>query len=48
MQFTRLIAVLAVTTLAAPAFAQTDSTRRIERREKMQERRIEQGRKSGS
>ncbi len=47
MQFTKLIAVLAVATLAAPAFAQTDSTRRIDRREKMQERRIEQGRKSG-
>jgi len=47
MPFAKLIAVLAAAALAAPAFAQTGSTRRIDKRQKMQERRIEQGVKSG-
>jgi len=33
---------------ALPAWAQTDSTKRIDRREANQERRIEQGEKSGA
>lgn len=47
MPFVKVIAVLVAAALAAPAFAQTDSTRRIDKRQKMQERRIEQGQKSG-
>ena len=43
-----LIALAAGAVLALPALAQTDSTRRIDKREANQERRIEQGEKSGA
>ena len=44
----RIPAVLAAAALALPAFAQTTSTERIDKRQANQEQRIEQGEKSGS
>ena len=43
-----LATLLAVATLALPAAAQTQSTPRIDQRQANQERRIEQGEKSGA
>jgi hypothetical protein len=47
MKFVKLLTALAVVALAAPALAQTESTKRIDKRQENQERRIEQGQKSG-
>ena len=44
----RTLAAVAVTALALPAIAQTQSTPRIDARQANQERRIEQGEKSGA
>ena len=43
----RILAVVAMVAVAAPVLAQTTSTERIDRRQVNQERRIEQGVKSG-
>ena len=43
----KFVTFLAAAVLAAPAFAQTSSTPRIDQRQANQERRIEQGQKSG-
>jgi hypothetical protein len=48
MKIQTIVAVAVATAFAVPAFAQTDSTRRIDQREANQERRIEQGEKSGA
>ena len=47
-RFMKLIAAAGIAAVALPAFAQTDSTRRIDKRQANQERRIEQGEKSGA
>ena len=47
MNIVKFVAVAAVATLASPAFAQS-STPRIDQRQANQERRIEQGEKSGA
>jgi flagellar motor protein MotB len=48
MSFVKLVTLAAVATaFALPAAAQTDSTRRIDKRQDRQERRIEKGEKSG-
>jgi hypothetical protein len=47
MKFVNLLTALAVAALAAPALAQTDSTKRIDKRQANQERRIDQGQTSG-
>jgi uncharacterized membrane protein YebE (DUF533 family) len=44
----KLIVIAAATAFALPAFAQTDSTKHIDKRQANQERRIEQGEKSGA
>lgn len=44
----KFLTVLLVAAFATPAFAQTDSTRRIDKRQDNQERRIERGEKSGA
>ena len=46
--FAKLIAAAALATVALPSQAQTDSTRRIDKRQDNQERRIERGEKSGA
>jgi len=43
-----LIAIAVAAAFALPALAQTDSTKRIDKRQANQERRIEQGEKSGA
>jgi hypothetical protein len=48
MKFVKFFAAAAVATLALPVFAQTQSTPRIDQRQANQERRIEQGEKSGA
>ena len=48
MKTQTILAVAVTAAFAVPAFAQTDSTRRIDQREANQERRIEQGEKSGA
>src|SRR2546421_7990676 len=48
MKFIKIVAAAAVAVLAVPAFAQTTSTPRIDQRQANQERRIEQGEKSGA
>lgn len=45
---TRIILTMLATAVAVPAFAQTTSTPRIDQRQANQERRIEQGEKSGA
>jgi hypothetical protein len=47
MHFAKFVALPAIAALALPAFAQTDSTRRIDKRQDRQETRIEKGEKSG-
>ncbi len=47
MKSVKLFAVAALAALALPAVAQTTSTPRIDQRQANQERRIEQGEKSG-
>lgn len=47
MQLAKFITIAAIAALAIPAFAQTDSTRRIDKRQDRQESRIERGEKSG-
>jgi hypothetical protein len=46
--FAKLMAVAAIAAVWIPAYAQTDSTPRIDKRQANQERRIEQGQKSGA
>jgi uncharacterized membrane protein YebE (DUF533 family) len=48
MKVVKFFAAAAVATLALPALAQTQSTPRIDQRQANQERRIEQGEKSGA
>ena len=48
MKLVRLVTLLAAAGLALPATAQTQSTPRVDQRQANQERRIEQGVKSGS
>jgi len=48
MNSVKLFAVAALAALAFPALAQTTSTPRIDQRQANQERRIEQGEKSGA
>jgi hypothetical protein len=48
MKFVKFFAAAAVTAIALPALAQTQSTPRIDQRQANQERRIEQGEKSGA
>jgi hypothetical protein len=48
MKMVKILAALAVASLALPAIAQTTSTPRIDARQDKQERRIEQGEKSGA
>ena len=48
MKKRNIIAMAAVAAFALPALAQTDSTKRIDKRQANQERRIEQGEKSGA
>ena len=48
MKSISLAALLAAASIALPAFAQTQSTPRVDQRQANQERRIEQGVKSGS
>ena len=48
MKTQTILAIAMAAAFAVPAFAQTDSTRRIDQREANQERRIEQGEKSGA
>jgi hypothetical protein len=44
----KFVTFLVAAALAAPALAQTDSTKRIDQRQKNQERRIDRGEKSGA
>ena len=46
--FAKLIAAAAIATVWLPAQAQTDSTRRVDKRQANQAARIEQGQKSGA
>ena len=46
--FAKLIAAAAIATVWLPADAQTDSTKRIDKRQANQQSRIEQGQKSGA
>ncbi len=48
MKIGKFVASLAIASLALPALAQTPSTPRIDQRQANQERRIEQGEKSGA
>ncbi len=48
MKFVKFFAAAAVATIALPALAQVQSTPRIDQRQANQERRIEQGEKSGA
>ena len=48
MKTSKIFAAVAFVAFAAPAFAQTTSTPRIDQRQANQERRIEQGEKSGA
>jgi hypothetical protein len=48
MKFVKLFAVAAAAAIALPALAQPHSTPRIDHRQAKQERRIEQGEKSGA
>jgi hypothetical protein len=48
MKIVKLIALFAATGIALPASAQTQSTPRVDQRQANQERRIEQGEKSGA
>ena len=48
MKTLNLIAASVLVAFTLPALAQTDSTRRIDKRQANQERRIEQGEKSGA
>jgi hypothetical protein len=47
MHFAKLVTLVTASALAFPAFAQTESTPRIDKRQERQEQRIEQGTKSG-
>ena len=47
MKSTRIAAIALLTSLSLPAFAQYNSTDRIDQRQANQEKRIEQGAKSG-
>jgi hypothetical protein len=47
MQFVKLVTLAAIAVFVLPAAAQTDSTRRIDKRQQRQENRIEKGEKSG-
>lgn len=48
MKVVKLITAAAIVAVALPALAQTSSTPRVDRRQANQERRIEQGEKSGA
>src|SRR4030081_2826972 len=48
MKFVNYLAAAAITAIALPALAQPHSTPRIDQRQANQERRIEQGEKSGA
>ena len=48
MKFVKIVTVAVIGAFALPALAQTTSTPRIDQRQQNQERRIEQGEKSGS
>jgi len=48
MKTVNFVAAALIAAFALPALAQTDSTKRIDRRQELQDRRIEQGVKSGS
>ena len=48
MRIVQFVTIAAVAALALPALAQPNDTRRMDRREANQERRIEQGEKSGA
>ena len=48
MKFVKIVAAAAAGLIALPALAQTQSTPRIDQRQANQERRIEQGEKSGA
>ncbi len=48
MKTISIIVAAAVAALALPALAQTQSTPRVDKRQKMQERRIDRGEKSGA
>ena len=47
MQLAKFVTLAAITALALPASAQTESTKRIDKRQDRQESRIERGEKSG-
>ena len=48
MRFVKIVTAAVITAFALPALAQTQSTPRIDQRQQNQERRIEQGEKSGA
>lgn len=48
MKIVRFVTLAAAAAVCLPAFAQTSSTQRIDQRQANQERRIEQGEKSGA
>jgi len=48
MKFVKIVTVAVISAFALPALAQTTSTPRIDQRQQNQERRIEQGEKSGA
>lgn len=48
MKILNILVITAVAGFAAPGFAQTSSSKRIDARQAIQERRIEQGQKSGA
>lgn len=48
MNIVRLVTVAAIAAFAIPAMAQTESTRRVDKRQANQERRIEAGQRSGA
>jgi hypothetical protein len=48
MKFVKIVTMAVISAFALPALAQTTSTPRIDQRQQNQERRIEQGEKSGS
>jgi hypothetical protein len=48
MKFVKIVTLAVIGAFAVPAFAQVQSTPRIDQRQQNQERRIEQGEKSGA
>jgi|SRR5687768_14393831 len=48
MNIVKMVTLAAVAAFAIPAFAQTESTRRVDKRQANQERRIEAGQRSGA